>query len=54
MQNAGLDEAQTGIKITGRKINNLTYADENNLMAENKEELRSLLMKVKEGSEKLA
>ena len=53
MQNAGLDEAQTGIKIAGRKINNLTYADENKLMAENKEELRSLLMKVTEESEKV-
>ena len=54
MQNAGLDEAQAGIKIAGRNINNLRYADNTTLMAENKEELKSLLMKVKEGSEKLA
>ena len=52
MQNAGLDEAQAGIKIAGRKINNLTYADDTILMAESKEELKSLLMKVKEESEK--
>ena len=51
MQNAGLDEAQTGIKIAGRNINNLRYADDILLMAESKEELNSLLMKVKEGSE---
>ena len=51
MRNAGLDEAQTGIKITGRNINNLTYADDTTLMAENEEELKSLLMKVKEESE---
>ena len=54
MQNAGLDEAQTGIKIAGRNINNLRYADDSTLMAENEEELKSLLMKVKEESEKLA
>ena len=47
MQNAGLDEAQAGIKISGRNINNLRYADETTLMAENEEELKSLLMKVK-------
>ena len=52
MWNAGLDEAQAGIKIAGRNINNLRYADDTTLMAENKEELRSLLMKVKEESEK--
>ena len=52
MQNAGLDEAQPGIKIAGRNINNLRYADDTILMAESKEELRSLLMKVKEESEK--
>ena len=52
MQNAGLDEAQTGIKIAGRNINNLRYADDTTLMAESKEELKSLLMKVKEESEK--
>ena len=46
--NAGLDEAQTGIKIAGRNINNLRYADDTNLMAESKEELKNLLMKVKE------
>ena len=51
MQNAGLDEAQTEIKIAGRNINNLRYADDILLMAESKEELNSLLMKVKEGSE---
>ena len=51
MQNAGLDEAQTGIKIAGRNINNLRYADDILLMAESKEELNSLLMKVKEESE---
>ena len=53
MRNAGLDEAQAGIKIAGRNINNLRYADDTTLMAENKEELRSLLMKVKEESEKV-
>ena len=52
MQNAGLDESQTGIKIAGRNINNLRYADDTTLMAENEEELKSFLMKVKEGSEK--
>ena len=51
--NAGLDEAQTGIKIAGRNINNLRYADDTNLMAESKEEVKSLLMKMKEGSEKV-
>ena len=53
MRNAGLDEAQAGIKITGRNINNLRYAYDTTLMAESEEELRSLLMKVKEQSEKL-
>ena len=52
MRNAGLDEAQAGIKIPGRNINNLRYADDTILMAECKEELKSLLMKVKEESEK--
>ena len=52
MQNARLDEAQAGIKIAGRNINNLRYADDTSLMAESKEELKSLLMKVKEESEK--
>ena len=52
MRNAGLDEAQVGIKIAGRNINKLRYADDNTLMAESEEELKSLLMKVKEGSEK--
>ena len=52
MRNAGLDEAQAGIKIAERSINNLRYADDTTLMAESKEELKSLLMKVKEGSEK--
>ena len=52
MQNAGLDEAQAGIKIAGRSINNLRYADGITLMAESEEELKSLLMKVKEESEK--
>ena len=52
MQNAGLDEKQAGIKIAGRNINNLRYADDTTLMAESKEELKSLLMKVKEESEK--
>ena len=51
MRNAGLDEAQAGIKIAGRNINNLRYADDTTLMAECKEELKSLLMKVKEESE---
>ena len=54
MQNARLDEAQAGIKIAGRNINNLRYADDTTLMAESEEELKSLLMKVKEESEKLA
>ena len=54
MRNAGQDEAQAGIKISGRNINNLRYADDTTLMAESKEELTSLLMKVKEESEKLA
>ena len=53
MQNAGLDEAQAGIKTSGRKINNLRCADDTTLMAESKEELKSLLMKVKEESEKV-
>ena len=53
MWNAGLDEAQAGIKIAGRNINNLRYADDTTLMAENEEELKSLLMKVKEESEKV-
>ena len=53
MQNARLDEAQAGIKITGRNINNLRYADDTTLMAESDEELKSLLMKVKEESEKV-
>ena len=52
MQNAGLDEAQAGIKIAGRNINNLGYADDTTLMAGSEEELKSLLMKVKEESEK--
>ena len=51
MRNAGLEEAQAGIKIAGRNINNLRYADDTTLMAESKEELKSLLMKVKEESE---
>ena len=51
MWNAGLDEAQAGIKIAGRNINNLRYADDTTLMAKNKEELKGLLMKVKEESE---
>ena len=54
MWNAGLDEAQAKIKIAGRNINNLRHADDTTLMAESKEELKSLLMKVKEESEKLA
>ena len=53
MRNAGLDEAQAGIKIAGRNINNLRYADDTTLMAEIEEELKSLLMKVKEESEKV-
>ena len=52
-QNAGLDEAQAGIKIAGRNINNVRYADDTTLMAESEEELKSLLMKVKEESEKV-
>ena len=52
MRNAGLDEAQAGIKIAGRNINNLRYADDTTLMAESKEELKSLLMKVKKETEK--
>ena len=52
MWNAGLDEAQAGIKIVGRNINSLKYADDTTLMAESEEELKSLLMKVKEESEK--
>ena len=54
MRNAGLEEAQVGIKIAGRNINNLRYADNTTLMAESEEELKSLLMKVREESEKLA
>ena len=54
MRNAGLDEAQAGIKIAGRNINNLRYADDTVLVAESKEELKSLLMKGKEESEKVA
>ena len=53
MRNAGLDEAQAGIKIAERNINNLRYADDSTLMAESEEELKSLLMKVKEESEKV-
>ena len=53
MRNAGLEETQAGIKIAGRNINNLRYADDTTLMAESEEELKSLLMKVKEKSEKL-
>ena len=52
MRNARLDEAQTGIKVAGKNINNLRYADDTTLMAKSKEELKSLLMKVKEESEK--
>ena len=52
MRNTGLEEAQAGIKMDGKKINNLTYADDTTLMAESEEELKSLLMKVKEESEK--
>ena len=54
MRNAGLEEAQGGIKIAGRNINNLRYADDTTLMAESEEELKSLLMKVKEESKRLA
>ena len=53
MPDAGLDEAQAGIKIAGRNINNLRYADDTTLMTESEEDLKSLLMKVKEGSEKV-
>ena len=53
MRNAGLDEAQAGIKIAGRNISNLRYADDTSLMAESKEELKSFLMKVKEESENI-
>ena len=53
MRNAGLEEAQAGIKIAGKNINNLRYADDITLMAESEEELKSLLMKVKEESEKV-
>ena len=53
MRNAGLEEAQAGIKIEGRNINNLRYTDDTTLMAETEEELKSLLMKVKEESEKV-
>ena len=53
MQNAGLDEAQAGIKIAGRNINNLRYADDTTLKAESEEELKSILIKVKEESEKV-
>ena len=53
MRNAGLEETQAGIKIAGRNINNLTYADDTTVMAESEEELKSLLMKVKEESEKV-
>ena len=53
MRNAGLDEAQNGIKIAGRNINNLRFADDTTIMAESKEALKSLLMKVKEKSEKV-
>ena len=53
LRNAGLEEAQTGIKIAGRNINNLRYADDTTLMAEREEELKRLLMKVKEESEKV-
>ena len=54
MWNAGLDEVQAGIKIAGRNINNFGYTDDTTLMAESEEELKNLLMKVKEESEKLA
>ena len=54
MRNTGLDESQAGIKITGRNTNNHRYTDDTTLMVESEEELKSLLMRVKEGSEKLA
>ena len=54
MRNTGLEEAHAGIKIAGRNINNLRYADDTTLMAESEEELKSLLMKVREGVKKLA
>ena len=54
MRNAGLEEAQAGIKIAGRNINNLRYAEDTTLMAESEEELKSLLMKMKEESEKVS
>ena len=54
MQNARLDEAQAGIKISGRNMNNFRYADDNTLMAESEEELKNLLLKVKEESEKVS
>ena len=54
MRNAGLEEAQAGIKIAGRNINNLRYADDTTLMADSEEELKSLLMKAKEESEKVS
>ena len=54
MRNAGLDEARAGMKIAGRNINNLTYADDTTLMAKSEEELKNLLMKVKEESEKVS
>ena len=54
MRNTGLEEAQAGIKIAGRNVNNLRYSDDTSLMAESKEELKSFLMKVKEESENLA
>ena len=54
MRNTGLEEAQAGIKVAGRNINNLRYAEDTTLIAESEEELKSLLMKVKEESEKLA
>ena len=54
MRNAGLEEAQAGTKIAGRNINNFRYADDTTLMADSEEELKSLLMKVKEGVKKLA
>ena len=53
MRNAGLEEAQAGIKLSGRNINNLRYADDTTLMAESEEELKNLLMKVKDESEKV-
>ena len=53
MRNAGLEETQAGIKIAGKNVNNLRYADDSNLMAESEEELKSLLMKVKEDSKKV-